>query len=430
MLPAARGLDEARSPRPPHADMADQLSSDLASLRIDRTARAPEGRGPRSLLVWLLLIVAGGAAAYTYGRPRLEAELFKTEVDVTEIALVSPAQSSIELSSTGYVVPQIVTLVGAKIPGRVSKINVKEGDQVKAGDVLMELDSADYQAAKRAAESQAAAARARAAAARAAVAEIQVQLDREKKLVAEGISPKANAENLTAKVASLEANVTAAEADITAAMSAVQSAQVNLGYLTIKSPITGEIVSKPPQLGELVGALTLTPLTIEIADMSTLAVETDVPEARLEQVKPKAACEIVLDAYPSRRFRGEVLEVSPKINRQKATVKVKVRFIDPTDGVLPEMAARVSFLSQPLDAAAMKEPPKLVVPASGLVERSGAKVVYVIDGDTVKMVPVTLGMPFGAGFELVNGPAAGTRIVKDPPAALGDGQHIKEKSQG
>jgi HlyD family secretion protein len=428
MLPAARGALSAGDTR--HADMADQLSSDLASLRIDRTARAPEGRGPLRFLVWLLLAVAGGVAAYTYAKPRLEAELFKTEVDVTEIALVSPAQSSIELSSTGYVVPQIVTLVGAKIPGRVSKINVKEGDQVKAGDVLMELDSADYQAAKRAAESQAAAARARAAASRAAVAEVQVQLDREKKLVAEGISPKANAENLTARVASLEANVKAAEADIAAALSAVQSAQVNLGYLTIKSPITGEIVSKPPQLGELVGALTLTPLTIEVADMTSLTVETDVPEARLEQVKPKAPCEIVLDAYPSRRFRGEVLEVSPKINRQKATVKVKVRFVDPTDGVLPEMAARVSFLTRALDATAMKEPPKLVVPASGLVDRAGVKVVYVVDGDKVKMVPVTLGAPFGSGFELVSGPAAGTRIVKDPPAQLGDGQHVKEKVPG
>lgn len=410
--------------------MADQLSSDLASLRIDREPRNPEGGGWLKSVLGAALGIAALFGAYTYARPKLEAQFFKTEVEVTEVAMLSPAQATIELSSTGYVVPQVVTLVGAKIPGRVAKINVKEGDTVKAGDVLMELDAADYQAQKRGAQTRVAAARARAEGSRANVAEIQVQLEREKRLVAEGVSPKANMENLTARVAALEAAVKAADAETTAALSEVASADVNLTYLTIRSPITGEVVSKPPQLGELVGALTLTPLTIEVADMTTLVVETDVPEARLELVKSKAACEIVLDAFPSRRFRGEVLEVSPKVNRQKATVKVKVTFVDATDGVLPEMAARVSFLTQALDPKAMKEPPKLVVPASAIATRSGAKVVYVLEGDHVKIVPVTVGAPFGTGFELVSGPGAGTRLVKNPPPELGDGQNIKEKNQG
>jgi RND family efflux transporter MFP subunit len=409
--------------------MADQLSSDLASLRIDRAARDPERRGPWRYLVWLGLAGAAVGASYVYGKPRLEAALFKTEVELTEVSLVSPAESAIELSSTGYVVPQVVTLVGAKIPGRVARMNVKEGDTVKAGDILMELDGADYRATKRAAESRVAAARARTESARASVAEVQVQLDRETRLVAEGLSPKANTQNLSARITALLAAVKAAEAEVAAAVSEVQSVDVNLTFLTIRSPINGQIVSKPPQLGELVGALTLTPLTIEIADMSTLTVETDVPEARLELVKPKAPCEIVLDAYPSRRLRGEVLEVSPKVNRQKATVKVKVRFVDPTTGVLPEMAARVSFLARPLDAQSMKEPPKLVVPGAALVDHAGGKAVYVAEGEKVKRVAVTLGAPFGRGFELVRGPPAGARLVKDPPPGLADGQSIKEKAQ-
>jgi HlyD family secretion protein len=411
------------SPQP----MADQLSSDLASLRIDRSTRNPEGKGPLRHILFVLVAAGLAFGAYVVIKPRLEAEFFRTEVEVTEIAVVSPAQASVELSSTGYVVPQVVTLVGAKIPGRVTKINVKEGDTVKAGDILMELDSADYSATRRAAQTRVAAAKARVLAARAAVAEVDVQFQREKRLAAEGVSPKANSENLAARSAALAESVKAAEADVTAAASEVQSADVNLAYLTIKSPISGRVVSKPPQLGELVGALTLTPLTIEVADMTTLTVETDVPESRLEQVKPKAPCEIVLDAYPSRRFRGEVLEISPKVNRQKATVKVKVTFVDATDGVLPEMGARVSFLARALDAQGMKDPPKLVVPQSGVVSRGGGKVVYVVDGDKAKMVPVTLGAAFGTGFELSSGPPAGTRIVKNPPPELGDGQRIKNK---
>jgi RND family efflux transporter MFP subunit len=410
--------------------MSDQLSSDLASLRIERGGRNP---ARRNVLLYLLAVAALGVlavVAYAFAKPRLEAEFFKTEVDVTEISLVSPAQASIELSSTGHVVPQVVSLVSAKIPGRVAEIHVKEGDDVKTGDLLMVLDAADIKSAKRAAESRVAAARARAQVARATVAEVQVQLEREKRLSAEGLSAKALSENLTAKVAALEESVRAADAEVNTLAAEVKTTDVNLGYLKIYSPITGRVVNKPPQVGELVGALTLTPLTIEIADMSTLTVETDVPEARLEQVRAKAPCEIVLDAYPSRRLRGEVLEVSPKVNRQKATVKVKVKFTDDTTDVLPEMAARVSFLTKALEAEALKEPPKLVVPAAAVADRAGGKVVYVVDGDQVKMVTVTLGAPFAGGFQLVSGPAAGTKVVKNPAPALADGQKIKQRGNG
>jgi RND family efflux transporter MFP subunit len=429
--PLADGLrGKGRPAGVAEAPMSDQLSTDLASLRIDRGAKNPEGRGPLRYVLWTAVLAAAAVAAFVAAKPRLEAAFYKTEVDVTEIALVSPAQASVELTSTGYVVPQVVSLVGAKIPGRVAAVHVKEGDEVKAGDLLLELDSADFQAAKRNAETRVAAARARAQAARASKAEIEVQYDREKRLVAEGVSPKANAENLQARVNALEENVKAADAEVVAALSEVRTAEVNLGYLRIFSPITGRVVNKPPQMGELVGALTLTPLTIEIADMTTLMVETDVPEARLEQVKAKAPCEIVLDAYPSRRFRGEVYEVSPKVNRQKATVQVKVRFVDATDDVLPDMSARVSFLSAPLDEQSMKQAPKLVVPASAVVDRGGVKMVYVVDGERVKLVPVTLGAPFGSGFELSSGPHSGTRVVKNPPAELGDGQKIKQRGEG
>jgi RND family efflux transporter MFP subunit len=414
--------------------MSDQLSSDLAALRIDRGEtpknHASGGRGPLKAVAVVLVLAGAAAGAYVYAKPHLEATFFKTEVAFTEISLLSPAQASVELTSTGYVVPQTLTLVGAKIPGRVAKINVTEGMRVKKGDVLLELDSADYQSQLRSAQSRVASARARALAARAAVAEIQIQLDREKRLFEQNVTPKATVENLTARVAALEATAKATDAEIVAAASEVKTAEVNLGYLTLKSPIDGEVVSKPPQLGELVGALTLTPLTIEIADMSTLAVETDVPESRLEQVKEKAPCEIVLDAYPSRRFRGEVTMVSPKVNRQKATVKAKVRFIDSTEGVMPEMAARVSFLTRAIEEQALKEKPKVVVPAAALVDHAGTKGVFVVDNERVKLVPISIGPAFGSGFEVTSGPPAGTKVVKNPPPQLGDGMKVKERVDG
>ena len=96
-----------------------------------------------------------------------------------------------------------------------------------------------------------------------------------------------------------------------------------------------------------------------------------------------------------------------------------------TTKIVLDMSARVSFLSEALDEAAMKEPPKIVVPGAAVTERGGVKVVFVVEGDRVRMVPVTLGPAFGSGFELQNGPRPGTQVISTPAPELKDGQKVK-----
>jgi HlyD family secretion protein len=233
-------------------------------------------------------------------------------------------------------------------------------------------------------------------------------------------------------VTSLDEGVKASEAEVKAAGAQVNALGVTLTSFVVKAPISGTIVNKPPEVGEMVmpqpPGIAIDTGGVEIADFNTLQVETDVPEQRLSQVKIGGPCEIVLDAYPTKRFRGKAFEITPRVNRTKATVTVKVAFVDERDGVLPDMAARVSFLSSELDKAELKAPPKTIVPSEALATLGGVKVVYVVDGGKVRATPVELGPPFGGGFELTRGPAPGTKLVKSPPAGMADGQAIKEKS--
>jgi multidrug efflux pump subunit AcrA (membrane-fusion protein) len=141
----------------------------------------------------------------------------------------------------------------------------------------------------------------------------------------------------------------------------------------------------------------------------------------------------VLDAFPEKRFRGAVKEIGRRVNRAKATVPVKIRFVDPPAGsptgkqqILPEMAARVSFLASSLDAATLDVPPKLVVPTSAITQRNGSDVIFIYDDGAVRMSPVKLGPPFAGGRELVTKIPAGTKVVLDPPPALADGEQVKE----
>ncbi|MDX2052769.1 MAG: efflux RND transporter periplasmic adaptor subunit [Polyangiaceae bacterium] len=231
----------------------------------------------------------------------------------------------------------------------------------------------------------------------------------------------------------MEAAVKASEAQARAAQAEAQVLKVTLGNYAVKAPIAGTILNKPPEVGEYVGpqpaGITVDMGNVEIADLKSLVVETDVAEQRLGLVKLGGPCEIVLDAYPGRRFRGKALEIIPRVNRSKATVAVKVGFVGPTDGVMPDMAARVSFLTEEQTEAAMKQAPKTIVPASAVVERGGARVVFVLADGVARQAPVKLGPAFGSGFELVSGPSAGARVVKDPAPTLVDGQHVEEEAE-
>jgi RND family efflux transporter MFP subunit len=404
----------------------DQLSSDLASLRIDRDAPTPPS-AVRRLIVPLVLIAAVGAAGI-FGYQRFQAQFFKQEVKTTEIAMISPSQADVQVTATGYVIPQITSKVGAKVPGRIAKVFVKEGDTIKQGDVLAQLEDADQRSSIVAASSRVGAAQARISTAKANLAEISQQVERERQLVASGAVGKANLDNLVAREAALRETVRAAEAETNVAQADVGTVGIGLKDRTIVSPISGRIVTKPATIGEFVGGMNMA-LVAEIVDFDSLMVEADVPEPRLHLVKMGAPCEIILDAYPNKRYRCVAAQLGQRVNRAKATVMVKVKFDpkDDTTGVLPEMSARVSFLSQAITDAAKDEKPKKVVSVDAIVDRPTGKTVYAVNEGTLHAIPVKLGNPVGAGaVELLDGPPPGTKVVSKPTSEMADGQRIKE----
>lgn len=416
--------------------MSDQLSADLASLRIQRDvnpdAGAARNRWIAAGVVLVLVLVAGWFAVSALG-----ARVFRTDVEVTEIRLISPAQASIQVTSSGFVAARSQSKVGARLLGRVSEVLVREGDRVEAGQVLVRLDDADAKMAIAAARARAAAAKARLQSAVATREETARNYEREKALLEKGASLRSTVDDLEARALALDETSNAARADAGAAWSEVSQLELNLAYMTITAPISGVVVTRPVDVGALVGPTTAP--VLELADFSTLVVETDVPEARLGLVKAGGSAEIVLDAYPTVRYRGRVAEISPKVNRAKATVVVRVEFVDPAAdgagaggegyGVLPDMAARVSFLEGELDAAAIKLPPKLFVPESALVREGGEAFVYRIDDGRARRERVTLGPAMAGGFEVIDGPRDGTRVIDHPPAAIDDGYPVREETE-
>ncbi|MSP15711.1 MAG: efflux RND transporter periplasmic adaptor subunit [Myxococcales bacterium] len=406
--------------------MSDELTRDLASLKIDRATRPEGGRLVRTLVIVALV---GGTlvAAWLVGWPWLEALLYKTTVETGLIHTVSPAQGSVDLTSTGYVVPQVTARVTGKLAGRLAEVRVREGELVAAGAVIALLDDTDQRAAVRAAQTRVLAARARAQTVRAQVAEVEQQRRREAALVGQGVTARAVVEDLDARARALTAQVAAADAEARAAQAEVESLRVSLGHMTVVAPITGTVIERALEPGELVVPPAL---IVELADLGTLAVESDVPEARVGLVRLGRPAEITLDAYPGERLRGEVSEIAPRVDRAKATITVKVKLTDTPEKmakVKPDMSARVNFLARELTAAEATAQPKVIVPLTAVVARAGANVVFVVEAGKAHSVAVKVGEPFADGLELLEGPPSGAKVVI-APGSLRDRQSIKEKN--
>ncbi len=406
--------------------MSDQLSSDLESLRIVRGADLPPPEARR----WPLWAAAGAAAVgivYFVIIPAVRRTVFKTQVEITEVISASPVRASVLLTASGYVVPQRISKVGAKITGRIARMYVKEGDSVKEGDLLAELEDAQERSSITVSQARASSAEARVRTAEAQLAEAEQQMNRQQRLAEQGVAAQATVDDLITRRDSLKAARDAARAEMDAVRAEVGAQQTTLSYMKITAPLTGVVIGKPAEPGELVGVMAAS--IAEVADMNSLMVEVDVPERRLSQVVIGNPCEAVLDAFPNRRLRCKVHEISRRIDRAKATVIVKAAFVDDPTGVLPDMSAHVGFLNQELPEEARHAADEILVPKSAIAGGPGNESVYVIRDGKARSEKIRVGEDRGEYFILEQGPPPGTRIINNPPPGLADGHPVKETQE-
>jgi HlyD family secretion protein len=405
------------------------LADELKSLRIEREEQ------PRRLPRWGAAAVAVGIVAIVAAvlwkvvAPRI----FVPEVETTAVALVSPAQAQQLLVATGYVVPQRQANISPRIGGRVAELYVEDGTVVKKGQLIAVLEDADYKAQLLQAKADVAAAEARGKRAEAELFDAQRAYDREKVVQAKGVSTPAALDQATAKRDGAKAQLAATKSETQAAKARVEVARVNLDNCYVRAPFDGRITQKLTDIGEIVfGAMSAGTGgrggIASLADFSTLQVEADVSESQVAKLAIGTPAEIVLDAFPDRRYRGKVAEVRPRVDRAKATVTVKVAFVDEAKDVLPDMGAKVTFLAKELDEKQAQAAPIPAVQADAVVDRGESKVLWVVGSDEqVRSVPVVTGPAMGGLVALRQGPAPGTKVVRKPDADLRPGMRVKEK---
>jgi HlyD family secretion protein len=402
--------------------MESPASPDIARLRIDRS-RAPVRATRRRRRLWIGALAGIGAA----GAAWVALEPRAITVETTPIVTSFPSQQFVMLNATGYVVAQRKAAISSKATGRLEWLGVTEGSRVKAGEVIARLDSRDVVAQAQSAEANVRAARAALAQAQAEEWEATAQLKRNQELLARGFVSQSAVDTAKARADRAVAGVASAKAAIGVAEANARNAEVAVDYTQIRAPFDGVIVSKSANVGDMVtpfsSAADSKGAVVSMADMSTLEVEADVSESSLAKISVGQPCEITLDALPDTRFRGRVSRMVPTVDRAKATVMTKVQFDEIDPRILPEMSAKVSFLSQEVTAA--QQQPRLAVSPDALVARNGQDVLFAVrDGKAIE-VRVVRGGKIGDLVAVTGEVRSGEKAVQKPAADLRSGMAVK-----
>ena len=254
----------------------------------------------------------------------------------------------------------------------------------------------------------------------------QLNFNRSKELIAKGFIAQMDYNTADARYKRAQAGVTGAESAIRAAEANLNASDVAVEYTRIRAPFDAVVLTKDANPGDIItpfgSAVNAKAAVVTIADMSSLQVEADVSESNLEKVKTGQPCEIQLDALPDKRFRGAVHMIVPTADRTKASVLVKVRFIDKDPRVLPEMSAKAAFLERAVKPD--EERPRTALPAAALVKRDNSQSVFVVEQDRANEVKVRTGERLGDLVEVIEGVKAGDKVVVNPPKKLKNGSKI------
>jgi len=451
----------------------DAKHEDLQSLRIDRTARTGgEGEPPvwvrRYILIGIGLLVLLGVVATAY-------RLFSH--DAPEVGVVrASAQSSdvggVVLSASGYIVAHHKINLNSKVTGRVQWIGVEKGDKVKEGQILVRLEDdefrAQYEQAKGAAENARAyleelqngsrpeeiqQAQHNLDEARATLADDQLTLDRTKDLWSQGVVSKQALDDATAKFGADQQRVNSLDKafqlwklgprkeEIARARGALEQAQGQADYAKslldatlIRAPVTGTILERAAEKGELVTSGFASTaeggpqgLVVSLADLNDLQVELDIAQDDFARLGPKQKGVVTVDAYPDLKWDGIIAEISPQANRAKATVQVKVQILNPDAHLRPDMNATVKFLADDTQHASA-QPQGVFVPTAAIHERDGKKFVFLAFDGRAMSREVKIQAQRSGGV-LVQGLDGGEDVITSAPQDLKDREKIKIKGQ-
>jgi RND family efflux transporter MFP subunit len=405
------------------SDSHESRGSRLHELRIDRPDPQPS-RGGRLFLVVAVAAAIGATGWYLLRAP----ERLPVRTALAQATIVRDEPAASVLDATGYVTARRQATVSSEITGKVREVLIEEGMTVDEGAVLAYLDDTTEQA-------ELALARARLQSTRAALAETEAQLTearqtlvRTRQLQARQLASQQDLDSAEAAASTLAARLATGRENVRVAERTVELRQQQIDEFVIRAPFAGVVIAKNAQPGEMIspisagGGFTRTGICT-IVDMDSLEIEVDVNESYIQRVSAGQRVTATLDAYPEWQIPAEVIAIIPAADRQKATVRVRIGFLERDPRVLPDMGVRVAFLEESA-APESAGSTGIVVPSAAVARSDGQTFVFVVREGRAGRRQVRVAASDGGQTRVLDGIEAGERVVLDPPPELADGTEV------
>ncbi len=392
---------------------------DLSKLTIAREQKAFTGkrRGYKKWIMLALLLAAIGAAFFV-----MRGSGGTVQVESGTVALAYPSQAITALNATGRVTAQRKAAVSTKATGRLEYLGVLEGSVVKAGDILARIENRDVSATRDQAQASVRAAKANTEQGLAELRDAEANLKRSEDLAQKNFISSASLDTAKARFDKARASVASLNGAVGVAEANLRAASVSVEQTLIRAPFDGVVLTKNANVGDIItpfsSAADSKGAVVNMADMNTLEVEADVSEISISKISVGQAVEIQLDAFPELRMLGKVSRTVPTVDRSKATLLVKVEFVERDPRVLPDMSAKVAFLTREMKPEDRK--PVTAVQSTAITKRDAKDVVFLIDANVAKQTAVTVSNKIGDLMQ-VSGVKAGDKVVLNPSEKLKDG---------
>jgi RND family efflux transporter MFP subunit len=401
----------------PMAAESERRRDDLAALRIDRSATAPKQARPRWwAAAWvggasaLFLLLAALAWKVTLGR------VAEVNVAYAQLSGQGAVTAAAVLTGSGYVVTgdRYISL-GVRVPGRIEAYLVEEGQRVEKGQPLVKLDARPFLASL--AEARAGLAEAR------AQAELATkELARQNELRSRDVASQAATD---VKKTQLDvARATAARLE-----ARMKQLELDLDDTVLRAPTGGIVLEKLKEVSEIAvpGGFAGSGELIRIANTDELRAELDINESDLSKVELDQPAEIAPDAYPDRRYAARVVKLYPQINRQKGTLKVEVRILEPDAWLRPDMSVRVTFFAgEPAAGSAASAAPQVLAPREAVRhDEQGDYAWIVTEGRLRRQALASAGTAADGRSVVSKGLSGGEALVVGDAEGLSEGQRVR-----
>jgi len=360
----------------------------------------------KKILVIGAVIVVLGVSGFLLFRGRGTEPQFRTDK-------VLKGDVEMAVTATGTVNPVTTVLVGTQVSGTIQNIYVDFNSPVKKGQLIARIDPALVEAQVNQARANVFAAEANLEKAEATMVDAKRTMDRNKELFSKNLIARSDFDTAETNYETAKASVSAAKSQVVQNKAALSSAETNLRYTKIISPVDGIVVSRNVDVGQTVAASFQTPTLFSIAqDLTKMQIDTSVAEADIGKVKVGQDVEFTVDAYSDVTFKGKVWQVrnAPITVQNVVTYDVVIQVANPDFKLKPGMTANVSVIIS-IQKNVLKIPNAALrfrlsekgAPVSGKTSEKKGPGVWILANGKPKRVPVSLGISDGSYTEVLSG---------------------------